>query len=137
MDIGKLNEELKRLNEELSEEQIIELAKTSKNFDYLIDEFDGQPEQVDLLGIPVLLVSDVYIVTADEYAQLLTECLKEYVAQIKSSKFSLLLDVFDLETLFDACFEVINYATAIFTEVLGIAKVEEVKLDGNFYYLLR
>lgn len=137
MDIGKLNEELKRLNEELSEEQIIELAKTSKNFDYLIDEFGGQPEQVDLLGIPVLLVSDVYIVTADEYAQLLTECLKEYAAQIKSSKFSLLLDVFDLEALFDACFEVINYATAIFTEVLGIAKVEEVKLDGNFYYLLR
>ena len=137
MDIGKLNEELKRLNEELSEEQIIELAKTSKNFDYLIDEFGGQSEQVDLLGIHVLLVSDVYIVTADEYAQLLTECLKEYVAQIKSSKFSLLLDVFDLETLFDACFEVINYATAIFTEVLGIAKVEEVKLDGNFYYLLR
>lgn len=137
MDIGKLNEELKRLNEELSEEQIIKLAKTSKNFDYLIDEFDGQPEQVNLLGVPVLLASDVYIATADEYAQLLTECLKEYVAQIKSSKFSLLLDVFDLETLFDACFEVINYATAIFTEVLGIAKVEEVKLDGNFYYLLR
>lgn len=137
MDIGKLNEELKRLNEELSNEEILELAKNSKNFDYLIDEFDGQPEQIDLLGVPVLLVSDVYIVAADEYAQLLTECLKEYVAQIKSSKFSLLLDVFDLETLFDACFEVINYAAAIFTEVLGIAKVEEVKLDGNFYYLLR
>lgn len=137
MDIGKLNEELKRLNEELSNEEILELAKNSKNFDYLIDEFEGQPEQVDLLGVPVLLASDVYIVTADEYAQLLTECLKEYVAQIKSSKFSLLLDVFDLETLFDACFEVINYATAIFTEVLGIAKVEEVKLNGNFYYLLR
>lgn len=137
MDIGKLNEELKKLNEELSNEEILELAKNSKNFDYLIDEFEGQPEQVDLLGVPVLLVSDVYIVAADEYAQLLTECLKEYVAQVKSSKFSLLLDVFDLETLFDACFEVINYATAIFTEVLGIAKVEEVKLDGNFYYLLR
>lgn len=137
MDIGKLNEELKKLNEELSNEEILELAKNSKNFDYLTDEFEGQPEQVDLLGVPVLLVSDVYIVAADEYAQLLTECLKEYVAQVKSSKFSLLLDVFDLETLFDACFEVINYATAIFTEVLGIAKVEEVKLDGNFYYLLR
>lgn len=137
MDIGKLNEELKKLNEELSNEEILELAKNSKNFDYLTDEFDGQPEQIDLLGVPVLLVSDVYIVAADEYAQLLTECLKEYVAQVKSSKFSLLLDVFDLETLFDACFEVINYAAAIFTEVLGIAKVEEVKLDGNFYYLLR